>query len=110
MSIPIDIGPLADKILHGVIDEAKGAWEKLTEADRELIAACTLDAAKVTVMSLSDPESARIAKKSVDAQLGNIKVGLAAAATEAASAIVWRVVATILEVAVPILVKSVLKI
>lgn len=110
MSIPVDIGPLADRIFRGVVDGAGAAWDRFTEGERDLIQACTIDAAKATVLSLSDPEQAKLVKKSVDAQLANIKVAGAIVAQEAASALVWRVVATILEVAVPLLVKSVLKI
>lgn len=110
MSIPVDIGPLADKILAGVIDVAGSAWNKFTDGERDLIQACTLDAAKVTVLSLSDPEAARIVKKSIDAQLANIKVAGEIVANQAASDLVWRTVATILEIALPILLKSVLKV
>lgn len=106
MSISVDIGPLADKILSGVVNIAGSEWSKISEGDRQLIEACSLDAAKVTLLALTDPEKAAEAKKQIDAQLANIKV----AAQETAGRTVWRVVAGILDIAVPILVKSVLHI
>lgn len=105
MSISVDIGPLADKILAGVVNIAGAEWAKISEADRQLVEACSLDAAKVTLLALTEPDKAAAAKKQIDAQLANIKV----AASEAAGHTVWRVVAGILDIALPILVKSVLR-
>ena len=109
MAIPIDIGPLGDKILAEVIASAGDAWNRFSVAERELVGMVTLDAAKCTVIALYDPEKARLLKTSIDAQLANIKVAVGDVANQAASALVWKAVATVLEVAVPILVQSVLK-
>ena len=109
MSIPVDIGPLVNRISSGFWDAVGKARDRFTQGEIDLCEACFEDAAKTTVLALADPEKARIIKKSVDAQLANIKVAGEVVANQAASEIVWRVVGTILEVAVPLLLKSVLK-
>lgn len=106
--IPADVGPIVNRIASefwSAVGEAKTRW---TQSDIDLCEACFIDAAKVYVLAAGDPERARAVKKQVDAQLKNIKVAGSEAVAHTASDVLWRVIATILEIGVPILVKSVI--
>lgn len=95
---------LQEKVYAGVLEELKTEVETFTDDEKALLKRCAFRAGRVTILALTNPAAAKAEKADVDAQLANLKVAAQATAVET----VWRVVAKILEVAVPILLKSVL--
>jgi hypothetical protein len=86
---------------------AKGAgavMDSWSEADRATFAETAVDAARVAVFSMIDPESAKTEKAIVDATLGNLKV----AAGFKIHSEFWAAVKRVLAVVAPILLKSLL--
>lgn len=100
----LELGQLGDVILQKTVAVLGSEWEKWKPSDRELVEAATLDAARVYFLAMVDPQRAAGLKVSIESQMKDIKTS----AGESAGQVIFRVLAEILSVAVPILVKSVL--
>ena len=95
---------IAVRILTGVRDRLSHSWDDLDEADRELIAACCADAARLQLRALAAPQTpdAQLRllrdKAQIQAQLAN----LAAAGSVRLSAAFWDAVKEVVNGAVAV--------
>ena len=95
---------IAVRILSGVRERLRDCWDDLDDADRELIVACSNDAAALQVRALASPQTpdAQLEllreKAQIHAQLAN----LAAAGSVRLSAAFWDAVKAVVNGAVTI--------
>ncbi len=103
MSTDPIISSLQDRAVSILKKTGKEAWDSWTEDERDLVVAVSQDAARVAVLSITDPDRAKAQKVFADAALDNLKV----ASEGTAAKVVWDVLAKIFEFGISVLLKAI---